>query len=1347
MKNLLVFSFFPAFLPPKSGGEVRLFNFYFELSKFFNITLLSSGHLNSELETIWHTNNFVEKRVPKDSVFAEQWQRLTPHAGEGDLSGPTIAASGKFLTELHKAYLESYSGSDVIVHEFPFTLDYDLFIGLDDKPRVYNSHNCEYELYKKLHASSLSKKITELVRDVEVRLLKSVDLVTYCGADDLPSFEQMLPDGLPKTVFVPNGMTRITGFRSKLAVGIERVVFIGSGHLPNVEAAEFIVNILAPACPEITFDVIGNCLPLGNYPDNVSRHGMVDAKLKSELIVAADIAINPMLSGSGSSLKILDFVAHGVPVLSTPIGMRGFEFRNEIDCLLAEAENFPSLIKTYTKKPSLLAKMGVSAREFALENYTWSAIANKFRTHIEALLTDYEVGHHSKQYVLSLNDYDPFGSVGGGATRMQGLYAATSEWSHVVVMCFSKGSNIEVTDITEKIKCVRVPKTPEHIEEETFFNSRFHISTNDIVAFRQAGHNHILNEMYNVLSKHARIVVCEHPYMVSLPDRLGDRFVYSSQNFEYGLKKALLEWHPDKQMLLEEVLRAERLCVLSSALIVAVSNDDAESFTRGVNAAAPVIVVRNGAGTPAPTVFDEISYVKKNVKTSSVVFLGSAHMPNVDATQFIVESLAKNCPDIEFHLIGSVCQALPINIPSNVIAWGELNGSMKSAVLQQCKVAVNPMFSGSGSNVKLADFLANGLHVVSTSFGVRGYPDLVKPHVSIADEETFIKVIQNALDDPHVDCKTMRAERHAVFAEHLSMQVLATQFVDALKDLEKTKRRMLFVTYRYTSPLQGGAESMLAKLISGIGNSGEFTVDVISPEISSISENARFGSRYYFDSAACAPIVMNNVRFIRFPLAVENDQVIDEKLALAWRAQSEFEKQLYMSNKSGLIDSGLAWGWCYPEDGLNSKSRWALMECGLHLIELATVKIVGFIPQVAVVRVCDSVGAELLHREIESNFEMYFEADAGFVQFYVSMKTDNFISDPRPLGMYVNHIFLNGAELNLGAPVVMRPTSEDVLEFYLDMHDTACKSRGRQSVSLTDIRGPFSPELELFLEEFVKHYDIVVTHNSVFRPAIAAIAAAKAANVPSVLIPHAHLDDDFYHFPDVNQSALDADLVLAAPKEACRFYERIGAKRVGYLPAGIDVSETFSDDDERAFRAVHLKNTPFFLVLGRKAGAKGYEDVIREIEYLASKRSIHLVLIGPDDDGVVINSEHVTYLGLQSRNVVRGALKSCVGLVNMSSSESFGMVLLEAWLAGRPVIANIACSAFHDLAIHEENALLVSKNTLGAAMDRLAADKLLCDKLGAAGLTIVNQYSWDKVCEDFLSKCCMLVKPHDVKNA
>ena len=42
-----------------------------------------------------------------------------------------------------------------------------------------------------------------------------------------------------------------------------------------------------------------------------------------------DIGLNPMASGGGSSLKLPDYMANGLPSLNTPIGARGFPIKEE----------------------------------------------------------------------------------------------------------------------------------------------------------------------------------------------------------------------------------------------------------------------------------------------------------------------------------------------------------------------------------------------------------------------------------------------------------------------------------------------------------------------------------------------------------------------------------------------------------------------------------------------------------------------------------------------------------------------------------------------------------------------------------------------------------------------------------------------------------------------------------------------------------------------------------------------------------------------------------------------------------------------------------------------------------
>jgi glycosyltransferase involved in cell wall biosynthesis len=310
-----------------------------------------------------------------------------------------------------------------------------------------------------------------------------------------------------------------------------------------------------------------------------------------------------------------------------------------------------------------------------------------------------------------------------------------------------------------------------------------------------------------------------------------------------------------------------------------------------------------------------------------------------------------------------------------------------------------------------------------------------------------------------------------------------------------------------------------------------------------------------------------------------------------------------------------------------------------------------------------------------------------------------------------------------------------VKEAFAAMGRAADRTRGLRNVRLNEVRGPHSSELESFIARHVYEYDLVITHNSIFRPAIVAVREAKRAGTPSILLPHLHLDDDFYHFPDVLECAREADLVLASPKAAVEFLVERGCNAEYHSP-GCDTAEEFGPQDQQAFRDVYPSKEPFVLVLGRKAGAKRYPEIIKAAEELNSDRvKINVVLIGPDDDKLPIDSSCATYLGPQPRSVVRGALMSCLALCNMSVSESFGIVLLEAWLAGKPVIANKRCPAFHDLAEHGVDALMVESGHLRQALKELHGNPQLAKTLGNKGRIKCDLYDWGQIKQDFVAQC------------
>jgi glycosyltransferase involved in cell wall biosynthesis len=81
-----------------------------------------------------------------------------------------------------------------------------------------------------------------------------------------------------------------------------------------------------------------------------------------------------MFSGSGTNLKMLDYFAAGLPVVSTAAGARGLELASD-DCIVCPADQFVARIEELLNDPAACEQLGANARKLAVERYAWSLIA------------------------------------------------------------------------------------------------------------------------------------------------------------------------------------------------------------------------------------------------------------------------------------------------------------------------------------------------------------------------------------------------------------------------------------------------------------------------------------------------------------------------------------------------------------------------------------------------------------------------------------------------------------------------------------------------------------------------------------------------------------------------------------------------------------------------------------------------------------------------------------------------------------------------------------------------------------------------------------------------------------
>ncbi len=229
----------------------------------------------------------------------------------------------------------------------------------------------------------------------------------------------------------------------------------------------------------------------------------------------------------------------------------------------------------------------------------------------------------------------------------------------------------------------------------------------------------------------------------------------------------------------------------------------------------------------------------------------------------------------------------------------------------------------------------------------------------------------------------------------------------------------------------------------------------------------------------------------------------------------------------------------------------------------------------------------------------------------------------------------------------------------------------------------------------------------------------------------------------------DADYVICVGRselEAAR--GRLNHDRVAYLPNGVDCSK-FESGDGPAFRARHGIPPEAFLALNiSRIDSQKNQMLLLEafLKFSEVRPGSRLVLVGPETQPAYAARlrEFVAGNGLGGRVAILPGMRhddpelvqafhACNVFVLPSMHEPFGIVVLEAWSSGRPVIAS-RVGGLQALIAEGETGWFMDPNAATAAADlagllrRVADNPAMAGKIGAAGrLEARSKYDWDQV--------------------
>ncbi|KZE69019.1 hypothetical protein AWM68_01765 [Fictibacillus phosphorivorans] len=391
MKKILVLNHFPTVIPPTSGGTLRYFHIYEELSKFYDVTLLSQtyGHKQGVFQ---YSQTFREYKVPKDPYYYNKVvQKLQHNELTYEFAMIIQTELANYPTLYKKLYDSLYPLCHLIVHESPFLVEVDSYIRKDHKPRVYNSHNHEYMLADQIWRNEKARNYLPALFKLEKKLVKCADLVFSTSETEKDHFIKMYKANPAKVKIAPNGIDPYGWLLRKEKYNQKPLAFfIGADYPPNIESVDFILHHLADKCTEINFVIAGGCcVPFSHFTTkpNVKLLGRVRNKQKIKLFSESDLAINPMFTGAGVNLKTLEYLSAGVPLFSTLCGVRGLDLTNMKHYIHTEREDFAYKLNRYSNDPNLLQKVATDGQHYINKNYSWNSIVEKMKIEIDALLS------------------------------------------------------------------------------------------------------------------------------------------------------------------------------------------------------------------------------------------------------------------------------------------------------------------------------------------------------------------------------------------------------------------------------------------------------------------------------------------------------------------------------------------------------------------------------------------------------------------------------------------------------------------------------------------------------------------------------------------------------------------------------------------------------------------------------------------------------------------------------------------------------------------------------------------------------------------------------------------------
>lgn len=315
----------------------------------------------------------------------DYWPRRTPQLPRKVRRG----SSARLFEEVQASHRKAPFDAMVLEHCWGAHGAFDL--GL---PTLLDEHNVESRYLASWFAArgqqgpEVDREVTAMYR-WERQAWPSADVVTCVSDEDAEAITGIRSGGVH---VIANGTTIPAGPVNPPTRRNGRVLFVGAmHHPPNRDAALRLVTQVMPMVwlelPHAQVDIVGPNPPreLMEAPSDLVRiHGAVPDV--APFLAQAAVFACPLEAGAGTSLKTIEALAAGVPLVSTYVGARGFGLESGVHYHHADTPAaMAHAIAEVLQHPAKAEAMCAAGRRLA-EGFDWRSLGGRYRELIWSLI-------------------------------------------------------------------------------------------------------------------------------------------------------------------------------------------------------------------------------------------------------------------------------------------------------------------------------------------------------------------------------------------------------------------------------------------------------------------------------------------------------------------------------------------------------------------------------------------------------------------------------------------------------------------------------------------------------------------------------------------------------------------------------------------------------------------------------------------------------------------------------------------------------------------------------------------------------------------------------------------------